>query len=63
MHGRNIRQQQKKSSRRKVVFLLCVFCDFIILNINKLIHKMTMVKKENKGGRRGGLTRRETMYA
>ena len=40
---------------------LCVFlCDFIILNINKLIHKMTMGEE---GGGRGGLTRRETMYA
>ena len=51
-----------KSSPMKSCFsTLCVFlCDFIILNINKLIHKMTMGEE---GGGRGGLTRRETMYA
>lgn len=54
MHGRG-----KKKFPEEKLFFYFVFCDFIILNINKLIHKMTMVKKE--GG--GGLTRRGTMYA
>lgn len=60
MHAKYIPKLQQKSSSKKSCFFYFVFCDFIILNINKLIHKMTMLKKEEGGG---GLTRRGTMYA
>lgn len=61
MHARYNNNNNKKFLQEKLFFYF-VFCDFIILNINKLIHKMTMLKKE-KGGGVGGLTRRGTMYA